>query len=200
MSAEPTPVDAWPDGPPAGAGGALFPLSVTVTGQPAPAADQWHGQLALHQLDAGAVLPVAPSATTRITALDAPLTLRHADGSERTLLRLQVAQLQLDDHVLATEPTRVVVLHLPEGRAAELIARPLHGPMLLPAGARWMAWLLAGRAEIQWGDQRWPLPVNQPMWLPDDTAHRLRIDGGGEVLLVQIDTRDGDASGFAARA
>lgn len=192
MSDGPAPVDAWPDGPTTSAGGASQPLLGTVTGEPPQGSDDWHWQLALHTLEAGAELPAAPGEPGQITSLDAPLQLHPHDGRSRVLLRLQIAHMQMTDRALATEPTRVVSLHIRDGVAAELIARPLQGPMLLPAGARWMAWLLAGRAEVQWGDARWPLPVDRPMWLPADAARRLRIDGGGEVLLLKIDARGVD--------
>lgn len=197
MSVGPIPVDAWPDGPPTAA--APHPLRGTVTGESPHTADGWHWQLALHTLEAGAALTTAREEAARITALDAPLHLHHADGSERSLLRLQVASLQPDDRTLATETTRVVILQRRQNVVAELIARPLQGPMLLPAGARWMAWLLAGRAEVQWGEARWPLPVDRPMWLPDDASQRLRIDGGGELLLLKIDTGDTPPLSFAPR-
>ncbi|ODV14641.1 MAG: hypothetical protein ABT19_10045 [Rhodanobacter sp. SCN 68-63] len=192
MSAGPIPVDAWPGGPATSAGEALHPLFGTVTGEPPQGTDDWHWQLALHTLAAGAELPTGPAEPGQITPLDAPLQLHQHDGHSRALLRLQVARGPFTGRALAAEATRVVSLRIREGVAAELIARPLQGPMLLPTGARWMAWLLAGRAEVQWGDTRWPLPVDRPMWLPDDNARRLRIDGGGEVLLLKIDARGVD--------
>jgi hypothetical protein len=192
MSVAPNPVDAWPDGPTTGAGGISHLLLGTITGEPPQNTDDWHWQLALHTLAAGAELPAGPGEPDQITPLDAPLQLHRHDGHSRALLRLQVTREPFTGRALATEATRVVSLHIREGVAAELIARPLQGPMLLPAGARWMAWLLAGRAEVQWGDTRWPLAVDRPMWLPDDDTRRLRIDGGGEVLLLKIDARGVD--------
>lgn len=192
MSVGPIPVDAWPGGPTTSAGEASHPLLGTVTGGPPQGTDDWHWQLALHTLAAGAELPAGPGEPGQITPLDAPLQLHQHDGHSRALLRLQVTREPFTGCALAVEATRVVSLYIREGVAAELIARPLQGPMLLPAGARWMAWLLAGRAEVQWGDARWPLPVDRPMWLPDDDARRLRIDGGGEVLLLKIDARGVD--------
>ena len=192
MSVGPIPVDAWPDGPTTSAGGASHPLLGTVTGELPQGTDDWHWRLALHTLSADAELPAGPGEPGQITPLDAPLQLHQHDGHSRALLRLQVARVPFTGRALAAEATRVVSLHIREGVAAELIARPLQGPMLLPGGARWMAWLLAGRAEVQWGEARWPLPVDRPMWLPDDDEHRLRIDGGGEVLLLKIDARGVD--------
>jgi hypothetical protein len=192
MSIGPIPVDAWPGGPPTSADGAFLPLAGTISGEPLQDADDWHWQLVLHTLDAGTEFAIEHEEPARITPLDAPLQLQLHDDPGRALLRLQVAPMRATDRARAAEATRVVSLHLREGVAAELIARPLQGPMLLPAGARWLAWLLAGRADLQWGDARWPLPVNRPMWLPDDAEHRLRIDGGGEVLLLKIDARGVD--------
>lgn len=189
MSIGPIPVDAWPEGLPTHTGGAPLTLAGSVGGEPLLDADDWHWRLVLHTLDAGNELAIERTEPARITPLDAPLQLQLQDAPVRSLLRLQVAHMQTADRALAAEATRVVSLHLREGVTAELIARPLQGPMLLPAGARWLAWLLAGRADLQWGEARWPLPVDRPMWLPDDATHRLRIDGGGEVLLLRIDAR-----------
>jgi hypothetical protein len=192
MNVGPIPVDAWPDGPPFSADGAMQPLRGTLTGAAPQTSDDWHWQLALHALEAGAEWPADFTQATQLTALDAPLNVRQAEGPARTLLRLQVAHLAAAERAHAVEATRVVSLHRRAGVGAELIARPLQGPMLIPSGARWLAWLLAGRAELQSGDARWPLPVDRPMWLTQmspgpEPGPRWRLDGGGEVLLLRID-------------
>lgn len=152
-----------------------------------PASARWHWRLTLHACQAGQDVPLDEThRPVRLVALDAALQRGHGQAPGEPL-RLQVVTPDPAVTLRAAEATRVVALHARKGVSAELLARPLQGPMLLPGSARWLAWLLAGRAEVQLGDQRWPLEGTTPVWLPHDPARRLRIDGGGELLLVRLE-------------
>jgi hypothetical protein len=183
MSAGPAPLDTLPPIPRHTAPGATTRLAAALDER--PVADHW--ALHLHALDQDTSLTFGSDHGHQITTLDAPLALQFAQG-ERSLLRLQSATMAHGDTAHAADATRVVRLERASEDTAELIARPLQGSMLLPtAGVRWLAWLLAGRADVHAGEQRWTLTPDQPTWLPVATGNgRLRIDGGGELLLVRL--------------
>lgn len=182
MSAGPVSLVTLPPIPRSAPPGTIAWLAAAPAGQP-PAT---HWALHLHMLDHDASLTAGAHHGHQITTLDAPLTLRLARG-ERSLLRLQSAAIAAGDTAHAAEATRVVRLERADERTAELIARPLHGSMLLPtAGTRWLAWLLAGHADVHVDEHRWTLAPDQPAWLPTDLDGRLRIDGGGELLLLRL--------------
>ena len=108
-------------------------------------------------------------------------------------MRLQSAAIAAGDTVHAAEATRVVRLERADEHTAELIARPLQGSMLLPTvDVRWLAWLLAGHAHVYAGDHRWTLAPDLPAWLPTTLGGRLRIDGGGELLLLRLNVPPSD--------
>ncbi|WP_017462459.1 hypothetical protein [Dyella ginsengisoli] len=153
------------------------------------AASPW--RLHLQHLGPGAHPALRDDAPTQLATLDAPLALDAAGG--RQLLRLQVAGLQPGQTLHLVEPTRIVRLERDHPESAELIARPLQGPMLLPTtGQGWLAWLLAGRATVQSGTSDWELAAGVPAWLPSTTGQRLRLEGGGELLLVRFPTIPAD--------
>ncbi|HEU4670944.1 MAG TPA: hypothetical protein VFR91_09555 [Dyella sp.] len=147
------------------------------------AASSW--RLYLQQLDAGVHPAHGHASDTLLSPLDAPLMI--GDPAARPLLRLQVAHATAGQSLHIAEPTRIVRLERDRPDDVELIARPLQGPMLLPtAGQGWLAWLLTGHAEVRLGEAGWELPANAPAWLPAEADRRLRLEGGGEVLLVRF--------------
>ncbi|HET6433732.1 hypothetical protein [Dyella sp.] len=160
----------------------------TLDGPHATDADHGDWRITLHALDVAATLPAAEPGMTdqRIVALDAPVQM-HCGDTTTDLLRLQLAAAPPACVFRTDTATRLVRLQSRVPQALELIARPLQGPMLLPAHAHWLAWLLAGRAQWQHGDARAELTLDEPTWLPAD-GMRLRIDGGGELLLLRLGT------------
>ena len=144
-------------------------------------------RLLLEQLGPGVHRTHDAAAQAQLAPLDAALTLDHAAG--RPLLRLQVAGTSAGQSLHLAEPTRIVRLEREHPEDAELIARPLQGPMLLPTtGQAWLAWLLAGQATVRLGDAGWTLDCGVPAWLPAEDGQRLRLEGGGELLLVRFRT------------
>ncbi len=143
--------------------------------------------LHLQYLDPGVHPALRERTPTQLAPLDAPLTLD--DAPVRPLLRLQVARPRPGLAMHLAEPTRVVRLEHDRPDDAELIARPLLGPMLLPTvGQGWLAWLLAGRAVMRLGGTDRELTVDVPAWLPAIPGERLLLEGGGELLLVRFPT------------
>lgn len=175
------PSDPGPTGRPI-AGGTLDRLVDDTT-----LAVSW--RLTLHPLDAGQSLDLpAHTPPGQIVALDAALTVRTEAGGQ-PLLRMQPrATGHGTTRIEASEPTRVLCLQHEPSVQAELLARPLQGPMLLPyrPHTHWLVWLLAGQAYWQRGDTRQTLAGDHPAWLAAEQEHRLRIDGGGELILVRV--------------
>lgn len=172
-----------PDGQPIAAGNASDASSDPAEG--------WLWRLeCLPRTTTGAACTAMPDdLNAQLVALDAPLLWQGDHGSHATLPRLQTTHLANPTaEWRAEEDTRVIRLLWREGLDAELIARPLQGPMLLSGreGTRWLAWLLAGRAQWQLGDVQQPLAVNEPQWLPATRGRRMRLDGGGEIVLVRV--------------
>lgn len=160
-------------------------LELASAGRDGRAASPW--RLHLEHLQPGVHPALSREAPTQLATLDAPLALDAADG--RPLLRLQVTAPQPGQTLHLTEATRIVRLECDHPEHAGLITRPLHGPMLLPtADQGWLAWLLAGRATVQLGPMAWELAAGTPAWLPSAAGERLRLEGGGELLLVRFRT------------
>jgi len=109
------------------------------------------------------------------------------------LLRLSVAHFDGADAPYALLPegaTRAFNLMLRGTMEGELIARPLNGSMWLPlrAGWQWFAHLLGGRADIQAGDEHMTIDAGSNLWIDAQPGDRVRIEGGGELVLVQLAT------------
>ncbi|MBU6248494.1 MAG: hypothetical protein KGN77_12110 [Xanthomonadaceae bacterium] len=169
----------------AGAGGRGAGIEVASSASHGHCATPW--RLLLEQLEAGEHRAHDPATQAQLAPLDAALILEHAAG--RPLLRLQVTAISAGQSLHLTESTRIVRLECEQPDDAELITRPLQGPMLLPtAGQGWLAWLLAGHAGVRLGDAGWALACGVPTWLPAEDGQRLRVEGGGELLLVRFRT------------
>ncbi|HVV95639.1 MAG TPA: HutD family protein [Rhodanobacteraceae bacterium] len=73
---------------------------------------------------------------------------------------------------------------------AELIARPLVGPMVLfpETSVVWLAHLFSGSAEAQTDSAKIPLETGDTLRIDFDgrDAGRVVIDGGGEIVLVKL--------------
>jgi uncharacterized protein len=127
--------------------------------------------------------------------LDAPVQLRFDDQRSTTLLRLSVTHFDGADapHAyLPDGPTRAFNLMLRGTAQGELLARPLNGNMWLPlrAGWRWYVHMLGGRAEIQAGDERTTVDAGSHIWIDAQPGERVHIEGGGELVMVQLATDD----------
>ena len=120
-----------------------------------------------------------------------PLRLRFDASDQRELLRLAVTHFdgaQAPYASLLEGPTRAFNLMLRENAQGELLARPLNGSMWLPVRAdrRWFVHLLSGSAEVQVESERADLAMGGNLWVDAQPGERLRIEGGGELILVQL--------------
>ncbi|WP_266169512.1 HutD/Ves family protein [Dyella subtropica] len=157
-----------------------------------PDPQDWQWQLSIAQIDRDADFSSLPGVRRQFASLDAPLTLHFPDGQDRRLLRLGIARFDgsISPRAELTEgPTRAFNMMLRGDVEGELVVRPLNGAMVLPVSAdsHWFVHLLAGRAEIHAGDEATELAQSESLWIDADAGDRLRIDGGGEIVLVRLD-------------
>lgn len=157
-----------------------------------PDASDWQWRLSIAQIDRDADFSSLPGVRRQFAALDAPLTLRFPDGTARQLLRLGIARFDggaAPRAELTDGPTRAFNLMLRDGIEGELVVRPLTGAMLLPASSasHWFVHLLAGRAQIHAGPEATAVAQGESLWIDAHTGERLRLDGGGEIVLVRLD-------------
>lgn len=158
-----------------------------------PDDDHWRWRLSIAEIAQEA--PFSSFADTRrlFVPLDAPIQLRFDDTRTTSLLRLAVARFDGADApyaLLPEGPTRAFNLMLRGTAQGELIARPLNGGMWLPlrAGWRWFLHVLGGHARIHTKDEHLPADAGDNCWIDAQPGERVRIEGGGELVLVQLAT------------
>src|SRR5690606_5328674 len=80
--------------------------------------------------------------------------------------------------------------------AAELLHRPLVGPMVFFAGAgtTWALHLLAGEARFDDASGRGGMQAGDTALLEAAERTRHLLDGGGELLVIRLDAREGAAT------
>jgi hypothetical protein len=155
-----------------------------------PDPQAWRWRLSIANLERDADFSALPGVRRQFAALDAPLTLHFPHRHEQPLLRLAVIRFDGGEppHARLTEgPTRAFNLMLRDDAEGELIARPLNGAMLLPPAAKafWFLHMLAGQARLQADDERLALSQGESTWV--EARGRLRIEGGGEIVLVRLE-------------
>jgi uncharacterized protein len=70
---------------------------------------------------------------------------------------------------------------------AEVLHRPLVGPMVFFRDATWFVYLVGGQAEAKCGDERYALEAGSSLLLlPEEGGERVVLNGGGEVVLVKF--------------
>jgi environmental stress-induced protein Ves len=151
----------------------------------------WRWRLSQAQIDQDAAFSSYPGVQRLFAALDTAVTLVFPDGTERPLGRLEVHAFDGADAPqvrLHEGATRAFNLMLRDGARGELIVRPLTGAMLLPVatGWRWFVHLLAGHADVRVDDEHRALNPADSLWIDARPGQRLRIDGGGEIVLVRL--------------
>lgn len=154
-----------------------------------PDPQAWRWRLSVARIESDAAFSALPGVRRQFAPLDTSIALRFADG-ERQVLRLAVVRFDGADapHARLTDgPTRAFNLMLRDDAEGELIARPLNGAMVSPpsAGARWFLYLLAGQAQLRTGGEQVSVMQDEAVWI--DAAGTLRIEGGGEIVLVRVD-------------
>ncbi|HUA80645.1 MAG TPA: HutD family protein [Dyella sp.] len=152
---------------------------------------RWTWRLSIADIAQACDFSAYPDTQRQFVALDAPVQLRFENGRELSLLRLQITRFDGADapHVALPEgPTRAFNLMLRGDAQGELIARPLNGSMWLPARAswRWFVHVVGGRAEVKTAHECVEVSGGANLWIDAQPGERVRIEGGGELILVQL--------------
>lgn len=156
-----------------------------------PDEKNWLWRLSIADMTQACVFSTYPGTRRQIVALDAPLHLRFDDGRDIELLRLGTTHFDGADAPSAQLPqgaTRAFNLMLRGGAHGEAIARPLNGSMWLPLRAHscWFVHLLAGHADVRVDDGHNILEPTGSLWIDAQPGERVRIEGAGELVLVQL--------------
>ncbi len=160
-----------------------------------PTEETWLWRLSIAEITHDCAFSPYSDTRRQLVALDAPLHLRFGDGRDVALLRLSPIHFDGDDAPDASLPegaTRAFNLMLRGAADGELIARPLNGSMWLPQRAHWhwFVHLLSGHADIEAGNERIAVSAGSNLWIDAQPGERVRIEGGGELVLVQLSILD----------
>ena len=154
---------------------------------------EWAVRISVAKVERDGPFSEFPGTRRTLVPLDAPMTLRFADGLEITGTRmgaLQFAGTPAPTGVLPEGPTRDFNLMLRGSARGEVSARMLVDTMVLPAGPglRWLVYLDSGRAEIHAsaGEGLALNPRDAVLVGAGDTVDPARIGGAGEIVLVKL--------------
>ncbi|GLQ87983.1 HutD/Ves family protein [Dyella flagellata] len=153
--------------------------------------DAWQWRLSMAEITQACEFSSFPATRRQFVALDAPLQLRFSPARELSLLRLQIIAFDGAEAPYVALPegaTRAFNLMLRDEAQGELIARPLNGDMWLPARAswRWFVHVLSGHAAMQVNDEHAEFAAGANVWIDAQPGERVRIEGGGELVLVHL--------------
>jgi environmental stress-induced protein Ves len=156
-----------------------------------PQETNWQWRLSIADITQACAFSAYPGTRRQIVALDAPLHLHFSDGRNVELLRLSGTHFDGAEAPNASLPqgaTRAFNVMLRGGAHGEIIARPLNGSMWLPLRAQscWFVHLLSGRADVRVDDGREALEPTDSIWIDAQPGERVRIEGAGELVLVQL--------------
>ncbi|HEY9133645.1 MAG TPA: HutD family protein [Dyella sp.] len=160
----------------------------------APACGDWQWRLSIARIERDSPFSLLPAVRRQFVALDAPIRLVFEHGHQQDLLRLQPFAFNGGEPVraeLSEGATRAFNLMLRGQAQGQLLARPLNGTMLLPIrpDSHWYVHLLAGWARLHVDDEVQELHVGDHAWIEVTAPARAQIEGGGEVILVQLDVQ-----------
>ncbi len=115
----------------------------------------------------------------------------NGDESERLERRLHFVKFagerRTEGVLLAGKVRDFNVIYRRDAIRAEVLHRPLVGPMVFFRDATWFIYLADGRAEAKCGDEQQAMEAGMSLLLePADGAQRVVLNGGGEVVLVKF--------------
>lgn len=156
----------------------------------------WRASLA--QIDASGPFSAFPGCQRWCCLVDGgPLTLIAEDAPSITLEpRLRAFSYSGEESrsglLLGTHAQVFNLIVATDRIHAELIPRPLVGPMMLFCMARssWLIYLSSGSAQLRVGEQHWLLGSGDAVIIEaDEHTSRAVLDGGGEVILAKLEPR-----------
>lgn len=168
-----------------------------------PDGAHWNVRVSIAKVERDGPFSELPGTRRTLVPLDAPMTLRMADGRELHAPRfgtLRFAGSPAPMGILPEGPTRDFNLMLRGDAHGEVLARTLvdalwlapepgPGSGTLPGPAlRWLVYLDSGRATLRIGSgAKLELnPYDAALVIPDGTAERVLLEGAGEVVLVKL--------------
>lgn len=153
----------------------------------------WTVRISIARVERDGPFSHLPGTRRTLIPLDAPMTLRFADGHELTGSRFRTIEFDgspAPTGVLPEGPTRDFNLMLRGDAGGEALSRTLLDAMVLPVetGVRWLAYLDSGRAEVHADpDMQTALnPGDATLVSPGGTMTPVRIEGAGEIVLVKL--------------
>lgn len=153
----------------------------------------WRIRISVAMVEQEGPFSELPGTRRTLVPLDAPMTLRFPDGSERRGARFDVLQFDGSPAPMGILPegaTRDFNLMLRGDARGEVLARTLIDSMMLPAeaGVRWLAYLDSGHARLS-VDAGEPVALNPhdaALVIADGTPARTLVEGAGEIVLVKL--------------
>jgi hypothetical protein len=153
----------------------------------------WTVRISIARVERDGPFSDLPGTRRTLIPLDAPMTLRFADGHELTGSRFRTIEFDgspAPTGVLPEGPTRDFNLMLRGDAGGEALSRTLLDAMVLPVetGVRWLIYLDSGRAEVHADpDMQTALnPGDAALVSPGVTMTPVRIEGAGEIVLVKL--------------
>lgn len=168
-----------------------------------PDTAHWNVRVSVARVEHDGPFSELPGTRRTLVPLDAPMTLRLADGRELHAPRfgtLRFAGSPASAGILPDGATRDFNLMLRGDARGDVLARTLVDAMLLapePAGEpgagpgqalRWLVYLDSGRAtlRVEGGAELALNPCDAALVIPDGTAARVLLEGAGEIVLVKL--------------
>ncbi len=161
----------------------------------APDRDDWDWRLSIAEIEQDAPFSIFPGVERELVLVRGNgLRLRFEDGETRVLNppheRLRFAGERAVSGELLDGPTHDFnLMWRRDAIAAELLLRPLVGPMLFftEPGTSWAIHLLAGQARFDRASDLPALWAGDTALLTDDTEkRRYALEGGGELLAIKL--------------
>jgi environmental stress-induced protein Ves len=160
-----------------------------------PDRDDWDWRLSIAEIEQDAPFSIFPGVERELVLVRGNgLRLRFEDGETRVLnpphQRLRFAGERVVSGELLDGPTHDFnLMWRRDAIAAELLLRPLVGPMLFftEPGTSWAIHLLAGQARFDRASDLPALWAGDTAQLTDDAEkRRYALEGGGELLAIKL--------------